>query len=221
MSASHRILRNLAIAACALALGACSAILPKDEPMEILQPQVQVTPDPSWPHVDWQLAVTRPSTNDMLDSRRMVVNPTPGRVEVYKGVAWNDTVPEVVQTAAIAAFEDSGKINAVGRQANGLHTDFALQFDLRDYQAVYHTPAGPPEITLVVSAKLVDFAGSRAVASRTFRATATASSTEVHAVARAFDTALGSLLHDVVGWTLVNGQQARADDAARRRAAQH
>jgi cholesterol transport system auxiliary component len=207
-----RVIRHVLPIVCALALSGCGDILPKQEPMEILTSQVHVVPDPSWPQATWQLAVSRPVANDMLDSSRMAVVPTPGRIEVYKGVSWDDTVPEIVQTAAVQAFEDSGKIVAVGRQSNGLRTDLALHLDLRDYEAVYHEAGKPPEVAIVLNAKLVDFAGSRAIASKTFRQSVTASSTDVHAVAQAFDEALTAVTHDLVGWTLVAGEQAHINE---------
>lgn len=212
MSARRSITRPLVLIAMVVGLTSCGSILPKPTPLEILQPQVHVAPDPGWPKADWQLSISRPSTNDMLDSPRLAVNPTPGRIEVYQGVAWDDTVPEVVQQAAIAAFEDAGKLRAVGTHTAGTRADFGLQLALRDYQAVYRTPAGPPDVVLTVSARLVDLARARVVASQVFRQNTPAASTEVHAVAQAFDTALGSVLHDVVGWTLEAGNQARAAD---------
>lgn len=211
MSTHSSPLRTAFALAGALALSACGGILPKAEPMQILQPQVHVTADPAWPQANWQLAIVRPRSNDMIETPRLVVNPTPDRVEVYKGVAWSDSTPELVQQAMISAFEDSNRITAVSRQGNGLRTDFLLQSDLRDYQAVYRTPAGPPDIVLTISVKLVDFASSRVVAGRVFTQTQAATSTDVHAVAQAFDTALGNVLHELVGWTLAQGNQARAE----------
>lgn len=192
-----------------LALAGCG-ILPKPEHMEILASQVQVVPDPTWPQVAWQLEVGRPSSNDMLDSNRLAVEPMPGRLQYYKGVSWNDSIPEIVQDAITLAFENSGRIVAVGRPTNGLRNDFSLQFDLREDRAVYRTPAGPPEVEIVLSARLIEPANGHVVASRIFRANQPASATEVHAVASAFNQALTSVAHDVVGWTLVSGEQARA-----------
>ncbi|MBS0457004.1 MAG: membrane integrity-associated transporter subunit PqiC [Proteobacteria bacterium] len=214
MSAHRSATLTLGALICAVGLSACGSILPKANPLEILQPQVSVAPDAAWPQADWQLAVSRPATNDMLDSPRLAVSPTPGRIEVYQGVAWDDTVPGVVQQATLAAFEDSGKLRAVGHQSSGTRADFILQLDLRDYQAVYRTPAGPPEIVLTISARLIDFSRSRVVASRVFRQTVPATAADVHAVAHAFDGALASVLHDLVGWTLDAGNQARAADKA-------
>ncbi len=197
-----------------LPLFGCSVLLPKNEPQQIITPQVHVAPDPAWPKVAWQLAVARPNANDMLDSRRMAVIPSPGQIQVYKGVSWDDTVPNVLQDAVVNAFEDSGKILGVAHQTSGLRTDFALQLDIRDYQAVYRDAATPPEVTLVINAKLIDYTTTRAVASRTFRQTVPASGTAVPAVAQAFDTALSAFAHDVVGWSLSSGEEARSHAAA-------
>ena len=220
MSAPRHLIRNtIASLVLLLPLVGCGSLLPKSEPQQILTSQVHVDPDPAWPHVGWQLTVAQPIASDILDSRRMAVIPSPGRIEVYKGVSWDDTVPNIVQDTVVQAFEDSGKILAVGHQAAGLHTDFLLMLEIRDNQAVYRTPSAPPEVTLVVNAKLVDYATSRAVASRTFRETVPASGTAVPAVAQAFDTALGAFVHELVGWALDSGQQARA--AADKAASKH
>lgn len=206
---------TLATIALSLSLSGCG-ILPKQESLRIIAPQVHVAPDPSWPQVAWQLTVAHPTANDMLDSRRIAVNPAPGQIQVYKGVAWDYSVPDIVQTAIVETFEDSGKILAVGRQSGTLHADYALQLDMREYQAVYRNPASPPEVTVTINAKLVDNISSRVVASRTFREVVPASATSVSAVAQAFDSALTAFVHDLVGWTLASGEQARmkTDEAA-------
>lgn len=210
MSIHRRLASPLAVFVCAIGLSACGSILPKAEPLEILQPQIHVAADPAWPQADWQLSVARPASNDMLGSAHLAVSPTPGRIMFYKGVTWDDSLPDVVQQATVAAFEDSGKLRAVVGRNGGTRTDFSLQMDLRDYEAVYRTPAGPPEIDLTISARLIDPAGGRVVASRVFRTSVPAASTDIHTVAQTFDTALAKLLHDVIGWTLENGNQARA-----------
>lgn len=212
MNPHRKLLRSIAmLTLLTVSLAGCSGILPKKNSMQILSSQAQVEPDPSWPKVNWQITVARPSSNDMLNSRRMVVSPTAGKLEVYKGVSWDDNVPDIVQDIVVNAFEDSGKILATARQGTGARTDFTLQLDLRDDQAVYRTPAGPPEVTVTVTARLIDFSKSRAVASHTFRKVVPASTTAVPDVAHAFDIAWADIAHDVVGWTLTNGERARLE----------
>jgi cholesterol transport system auxiliary component len=215
MSAPQQRIRNtFAAIVLIVSLVGCGDILPEKETPQVLTPQVHVDPDPAWPHVDWELSVARPTSNGMLDSRRMVVIPVPGEIQVYKGVLWDDSVPDIVQDAIIHAFEDSGKILAVGHQTAGMRTDFMLLLELRDDQAVYTTPSTPPEVNLVVNAKLIDYATSHAVASRTFREVVPASGTAVPAVAQAFDSALSAFVRDLVGWVLTSGQQAKAAEGA-------
>jgi cholesterol transport system auxiliary component len=215
MSAPRHLIRNiLAAIVLVLPLVGCGDILPAKETPQVMTTQVHVDPDPAWPQVDWELSVGRPTSDEMLDSRRMVVIPEPGKIEVYQGVMWDDSVPDIVQDAIIHAFEDSGKIVAVGRQTAGLRTDYMLLLELRDDQAVYTTPSAPPEVTLVVNAKLIDYSTSRAVASRTFREVVPASGTAVPVVAQAFDTALSAFVRDLVGWVLTSGQQAKAAEGA-------
>jgi len=215
MSASRQRIRNTFVSiALFLPLIGCSGILPQKESPQVITPQVHVDPDPAWPQVGWELSVARPTSDEMLDSRRMVVIPSPGQIEVYKGVMWDDSVPDIVQDSIVHAFEDSGKILAVGHQTAGLRTDFMLLLELRDDQAVYTTASAPPDITLVVNAKLIDYSTSRAVASRTFREVVPATGTAVPAVAQAFDSALNAFVHDLVGWVLTSGQQAKDAPAA-------
>jgi cholesterol transport system auxiliary component len=215
MSAHRNAARNaFACLVLTLPLAGCGDILPKAEPMSLITPQVHVDPDATWPQVTWQLGVARPTSGDMLDSRRMVVIPAAGQIEVYKGVSWDNAVPDIVQDAVVHAFEDSGKILAVGRQTSGMSADYMLLLELRDDQAVYRTASSPPEVTLVVNAKLIDYANSRAVASHTFRETVPATGTAVPAVAQAFDAAHTAFAREVVGWTLSSGQQAKAASEA-------
>lgn len=210
---SSRLLAAFAACTLVFATAGCGLVA-KSDPVKVLAPQARVAPDPSWPQVNWQIAIGRPVTSDALDTRRLLVSPTPGVLQVYKGVEWDDSLPEIVQDTVAEAFEDSDKILAVGHISSGLHTDFTLQMDIRDYQAEFRDPAGPPVVVLTINARLVDFASSRVVASRTFRETMPAASTSLDSAVRAFDGALAAVAHDMVGWALANGQEAKAHEAA-------
>lgn len=203
----------------ALLLMLCMAgcgILPKKENIQVFAPQIKVAPDAAWPVVSWQLTIARPSTSKLLDSSRMVVSPSPDTLQVYQAASWTDSVPDLVQTIVANAFEDSGKITAVGRQATAVRADILLLLDIRHFEAVYADPAlnsragqSPPNAMIEINAKLLDSNG-RVIATRTFSRSAPASATAVPAVAHAFDDALTGLTSELVGWTLNSGQQARA-----------
>ena len=184
-------------------------VLPKKENIQVVAPHIKIAPDAAWPMVNWQLSVARPTANRMLDSNRIVVSPTPGALQVYKGAAWTDAAPDVLERAVVEAFEDSGKIAAVGRQATAVRADYLLLLDIRHYEAVYATAAASPSAIIEINAKLIDTTGHVA-ATRTFSQSTPASGTAVPAVAQAFDTALTALTGELIGWTLTAGQQAQA-----------
>lgn len=184
-------------------------ILPKKENIQVYAPQAKVTPDASWPTVSWQLSLARPTASRLLDSSRLVVSPTPDTMQVYQAASWTDSAPDLLQTVVAEAFEDSGKITAVARQATAVHADFLLLLDIRHFEAVYANPKSPPNALIEVGAKLVDTNG-HVVAARTFSQTTAASGIAVPVVTEAFNAGLVGLTRELVGWTLNSGQQAQA-----------
>lgn len=186
-------------------LAACSPLPPKNSSTRIYAPQPQIAVDASWPQVGWQLSVARPIANPLLDSNRIAVRPEPGQFQVYKNAAWADDAPSLVQNALLRGFEDSRRIIAVGRPGSPLRPDYVLDLDLRHFETVY-ADAGAPKVRIELQARLIAVRGNRVVAARRFVAEQAPSGVEVPAVAAAFETALGRLVGDVVGWTLVSGE---------------
>jgi cholesterol transport system auxiliary component len=191
-------------------------VLPKKENIQVIVPQVKVAPDAAWPTVSWQLAVARPVASKLLDSNRIAVSPTPGTMQIYHGASWNDAAPDVFEDVVVAAFEDSGRILAVGRQATAVRADYMLAMDMRHFEAVYADPKTPPDALIAINAKLIDSNG-HVVAMHTFRQSVAASGTAVPEVAHAFDTGLGAIAAELVGWTLDAGQRAHAAAKAPRK----
>ncbi|MDB6162848.1 MAG: transporter [Xanthomonadaceae bacterium] len=186
--------------------GGCSVLGGNKTPATIYAPAPSVTVDPAWPTVDWQLAIARPEAERIVDSLRISVRPTPGELEVYKGASWGSPPSEQLQSAVLHALEDSHKIKAVARQGTGLSADYTLLTDLRRFEADY-AGAAVPSATIEINAKLLDAVDQDLVASQTFRQSVPAGTTDTAAVSQAFETALGSIAHDIVGWTLVTGNQ--------------
>jgi cholesterol transport system auxiliary component len=107
-------------------VGACAS-LTKKEPFTTYSPRSAPQPAAAGAsRVDWQLAIDTPLASDTLDTSRMLVMPSPGAIETYKGGRWSDTAPLVLRTLLIQAFQDSGRIVGVGAVASGLHGDFVL-----------------------------------------------------------------------------------------------
>jgi ABC-type uncharacterized transport system, auxiliary component len=194
----------LAAALCLLA--GCSILGGKQrDPVTLYSPEVRVQADPSWPAVEWQLAIARPTAPRLVDSARIGVRPVPGELQVYRGAVWVQPPTDMLEAAVLRTLEDSGKIAAVGRQATGLRSDFRLAMDIRRFEADY---AGGtlPAATIEVNAKLLRNGEQRVAASRTFLRTQPATATDTASVVRAFEQALGAITADIAGWTLAEGQ---------------
>jgi cholesterol transport system auxiliary component len=181
--------------------------------VQTYSPQVSVEARPEWPSAKWALLIGRPLTSEALDTSNIAVRPVPGALQSYADAQWADATPEMLQTALVQGFEDSGKIDSIGRQGTGLHGDFSLLLELRHFESVYTDPAQPPSVQIEVQAKLIASASGRVVAAKTFRVSAPARDKEVPQVVAAFQAAMTDTVDQLVGWTLVTGQ-ANAPPAA-------
>ncbi|WP_256643443.1 ABC-type transport auxiliary lipoprotein family protein [Stenotrophomonas sp. 9(2022)] len=208
-------LPRLLLAASAVALlGGCSILGSGDKiPVTLYSPAVQVKVDPAWPQADWQLVVSKPSAARMVDSPRINVRPTPSELEIYKGASWAQPATDIIEDTLLRGFEDSGRLRGVARTAAGIRADYKLATDIRRFESDYQGQA-TPTVVIEVNAKLIHTTDQRVVADRTFRQAQPVGSTDVAAVAAAFERGLQQLAQDVVGWTLVNGQ---SDTAAPKR----
>lgn len=205
MTALHRI---VASCAAALLLAGCSIGGPKESPT-IYAPESRGGADPAWPGVSWQLSTARPGAAQMLDSRRIVVSPVAGELQVYKGALWARTPTEMLEDGVLGTLEDSGKIPAAARQGSGIAADYRLVMDIRHFQAEY-AGAALPSAVIEVSAKLLHAQDQVVVGSRSFRHAQPAGGTGVALVADAFSQALAATSRDIAGWVLVTGQAHEA-----------
>jgi cholesterol transport system auxiliary component len=200
-----RWLRTATLLAATSLLSSC-ALLGKGEPIQVLDPSAKVAPAAEWPQASWSLLVLRPLASQSLDTERIVVRPAPGAVQVYKGAAWSDTAPDLVQTSLLSAFEDSGRILSVARPGGALRGEFQLATELRAFESVY--AGDSPSAVIELHARLVRVTDGKAVAAKTFRISEAATGTEVGTVSEAFSRALAKLDADVVAWTLAEGNRA-------------
>lgn len=198
--------RPFALMAAALLLAGCSVLgSTQRDPVTIYSPQVRVAPDPSWPAVNWQLAVYQPTAARIVDSPRIAVRPSPGELEVYKGVGWAQPATDLVESVVLRTLEDSGKIAGVAMSSSGMRADYRLLMELRRFESDYAGQA-LPSATIELSAKLLHASDQRVVASRTFLQVEPAGSEDVAQVAGAFDRALEKLGGDLTGWVLNTGE---------------
>ena len=202
-------MRAIAVLAVAAALAGCGSLGGPDIAVKVYSPQVRVAPDPTWPAVDWQLSIATTAANAALDSNRIAVRPSANELQTYRGAAWSDDAPNLLETAVAAAFEDSGKIAGVTRYGGSSRGDVGLVMEVRSFESVY--TGATPEAVIEVQARLIDIGGD-AVVSRRFRHAVPVAGVDVPQVVDAFGTAMSAISKEIVGWSLVEGQRLHTAD---------
>ncbi|WP_146908358.1 ABC-type transport auxiliary lipoprotein family protein [Arenimonas daejeonensis] len=206
----------LLAAAASLLLGGCAAIGGPKTEVKVYAPTASITPDPAWPAADWSLSIGVTAANQMLDSSRIAVRPTPNRFQAYKGAMWTDSVPELLQTTLVEGFEDSGKITAVGRFGAYSRGEYGLVLEVRAFETVY--TGDRPEAVIEVQAMLVRLrGGGRSPVTKRFRQVVPGTSPDLDSMVLSFSQALSNISTEIVGWTLVEGDRlvkAPAEESA-------
>lgn len=195
----------IAAGALAALLAGCGSIGGPKTDLKIYAPATAVTVDPSWPKADWSLSVGVQAANVMIDSTRIVVRPSANVVQTYKGARWADNAPDLLQTAVVEAFEDSGRVGSVMRFGGGtLRGDYGLWLEVRQFESVYE--GGAPKAVIEVQARLVKLRGGGLVATRRFRHAVPGRTPEVDDMVAAFGEAMSALNTDIVRWTLTEAK---------------
>lgn len=189
-----------------LAMAGCG-IVPKKSEISIYDPQPRVQPSADWPRIDMQLVVLRPGAERLINGTRIIVRPTPGELQVYKGAVWSQPAPDMLHDAIVRTLEDSGKLAGVTRRGGGIAGDFDLALDIRRFDADYAQDTTPSAV-IEVSASLIHNRENRVAATRLFRHATPSTGTAIAEVNHAFEQSLGRVTHDIAGWTLASMQQS-------------
>jgi cholesterol transport system auxiliary component len=207
--------RRLAAGMGALLLASCAVITPTAPQLYTLTPQQNI--DPATPHANWQLLVEAPVAAAGIDTPRIAVARTPTSINYFADVSWADRAPLMVQGLIVQSLENSRKIVSVGRDTVGLRSDFVLKSELRDFQAEYASPeaAVPDRVHVRLVAKLVAMPRRTIEAGEIFEAVAPVRGQDFSHVVAAFNEALGTVMSDLVQWTLRRGDAVHSLSAGR------
>jgi len=142
----------------------------------------------------WQLMVYEPSADPSLDSSRLMVRPKADQVSYYKGIAWSDRLPRLVQTRMIETFQNSGAVKSVSPSSG----QYALATELRAFNIDVTGGRAAAEIDLF--AKLVNTNTGRVVATKGFSARVPAKSDAPGDAIAALNQAFTEVLQDTTTW---------------------
>jgi len=184
-----------------VALSACSGIIgpPESSPLYLLKPGA---PPAGGPRASWQLSIVLPDAPDSLDTDRIALVQPTNQMDYYANANWQDRLPFLIQSALIEAFEASGRTGGVGRDTDGLKSDYLLETDIRDFQARYDAPDGIPTAQVRIAARLIAARGRLIAQSLSAHAEVSAAQNSVPSVVVAFNQALASTIGQIVDWAV-------------------
>ncbi len=200
----RRRLIKIAAAMPIVAVGACQLPGRAPAPREF-----RLTPKTTFDelvHVDWVLAVDRPSIDPSIDTNR-IARMSGVEVEFYADAIWVDRPPAMIQPLIIQSFRSSGAIAVVTDRRSEVRPDFMLLTDITAFQASQPS-SGPPEARVVIAAKLIAMPRRDVVGTTEIGRTVAAAAGDLPAIVDAFDGALGKVLKRLVEWTLLTGAAA-------------
>lgn len=187
-----------------LVLTGCGGILSEAPKRQLYRLEPALAPPARLPHVAAQLLVAVPVAPGGLDTARIALSRSAVSLDYFADAEWTDRAPLLVQTGLVDAFEKSGAVDAVARDSVGLRADFVLETEIRDFEAVYDSPNGPPHVSIALTAQLIKIPERKIVAQIPVARQAMAAANDVPAVVRAFDEALGAAVAEVVTRTVTN-----------------
>lgn len=188
--------------AATLGLAGCADVIGPPEPPPLYSLRPALRPAGGGPRVSWQMSVVLPDAADSLDTTRIMLQQPDGTLDYYANASWPDKLSFLVQSAMLDAFTASNRIAAVGRDTEGLKSDYLLETDIRDFEAVYETADTAPGVVVRIQAKLVSARGRTIVKALNARAEVPAAANSVPAVVAAMNEALGTVLNQIVDWAL-------------------
>ena len=188
----------------ALAPAGCGGLLSDAPKRELYRVSPKYTFPAGLPHVAAQLLVATPTAPAGLDTERIALSRSPVSLDYFADVQWADRAPYLIQTVLVDGFEKSAAMPAVGPDRGGLRADFVLDTAIGDFAAIYDSPNGAPRISVRLTAKLVRMPERKIVAQVAVSREANAAANAVPDVVRAFDTALGGAIEEIVTWTVTN-----------------
>lgn len=149
------------------------------------------------------LVVELPTSAGALATDRILIKPIPFQAQYLPDGRWSEPAPSLVQTLLVASFQNAGGFRLVGRDGAGLMPDYTLMTEVQEFQA---EPSGLGTDALTVKVAfmmtLIRESDRRIVTSRRFGSTAEVASADSFPLLAGFDSALQTVLQEVVIWTM-------------------
>ena len=155
--------------------------------------------------VDWSLVVEAPQATRVYNSVSVAVRTGAAKVEKYAGAEWADRMPVLFERTLIRAFENSGRILAVGERTAQPVGTFVLQTDIRRLEFEATNSGLRPQVEIYAR-----LSNGRATVydAKLFAAQLGAKRGGSDAQMAALNTAATQVIDDVVNWALDAAERA-------------
>jgi cholesterol transport system auxiliary component len=145
----------------------------------------------------FQLVINEPGAVRSLENDRIMVRDG-AKVAYYKGAAWTDRLPRLMQARMVESFQNTGLVQAVGSRSDRLNADYELSTQVQAFQVEVNK--GQAEAYANLYVKVIDGNNGRMVASRGFEARVATSSKNVDEMVVSLNHAFDNVLREVVPW---------------------
>jgi cholesterol transport system auxiliary component len=152
-----------------------------------------------------QILIPAPTATKTLDGNQIVIKPTPYTVEYLAQSQWSDRLPALVQARFVQAFENTGRLAAVGVPGQGLAIDYQIAIEIRKFEVDVDNGN---QAVVEFSVKALNDRNGTVRATRVFAASAPVGSVDSStasgkaAYVAALNAAFASVTGEVVAWTL-------------------
>ena len=196
LGSSARTGRTILVALTIVLAAGCS-ILPETEPVRLVDPRIEGEPGRHGDRLPWTLNITRPETDPVRDSNRVLVRTSQGQLQVHPRARWVAPAPELVRTAVVRYLRDSEMLEEVGASAAG--SDRTLVIDLRRFELA-RSNSGVLQVSLRADALVYSSASAERIGRRRFDHEAPIASADGAAVVQGFQIALEALAVELADW---------------------
>lgn len=153
-----------------------------------------------------QVVVHSPRAVRALDTDRILVKPSSGRITYFSGAVWSDRLPKLVRSRLIQALEDSGHFKAVGTEEDRVSGDYAVLTTLRAFQIEVN---GKPTAHIQLFTQIMNDRTGTVLATREFDAAVPAASDSAENSVAALTEAFHRIARDMVDWLSQADQRAK------------
>lgn len=197
-----RVAAAMAAMAALAALSGCISLLPKEKPVQLYRFGIETPQPAATANISARVTMrAAPTSFQRAAAADLILTVSGDQTAYLGGVRWVTDARDLFDAAVTRAFQGTPGPARLLARGEPAAADYVLKLDVRLFEVRYDRGLGTrPTVVVEVYAALVGHKQNTDGVSRVFHAEAPASSNAVHAIAAAFDSAVGTVLGEIVHW---------------------